>query len=84
MVTVKERAEVKKVIDRVAAYNTHDFHDDTHYCVHCGQSCDHVLANSLKCFGQPNVVAISHRRRPSVPDLDEEFRADDFDWNVPA
>lgn len=61
----KAQAVIADIDMRRSAYQSHDIDDVTLYCRRCGQSAEHILDNVLRCFGQPGVAAISHRRRPA-------------------
>ena len=67
-------------LDEWYAYDSHDFDDHTNYCRDCGQRASHVVANKLRCFKSPKIVAISHLRRPPV---DELANIDEV-WKSPA
>jgi len=71
---------VAVVMSRYRAYQTHDFDDETGYCVDCGQESGYAIRNAVHCFGQPNLVAISHLRRPPI----DELAGADTIWKNPA
>ena len=58
--TDEELAQVQATLERGRAYFSHDIDPDTEFCVHCGQSSEHIIDNRVRCFGQPGVTAISH------------------------
>lgn len=60
--TAADLIYAKEVLARVAAVKTHDF-DSGDYCTKCGQSHERVCDQLIECFGQSNLIAISHLRR---------------------
>lgn len=71
----------KGVVERYAAYKTHEFDPETEYCVHCGQQSTYAIENRIHCFGDDSkIVAISHLRRPPV----DELAGADTIWKNPA